>query len=197
MRYVRLLIWNLILSISVMIFVGHLYCRGRWHIYLWDFIGFMGIFWVGWVFTGVLWLALHTFVDDILAEYRLYAMRIRVSKFIDVKSCLQRISQYLCWETRPLSALNKAISVPVQVILLMTGLVVGSMYVYDFLYPISFSRYSDIAMIEALRREVEETFTVTLSDNWLHDLSTIGHDVRYSREKFLDWVDSCNILYKE
>lgn len=113
MRYVRLLIWNLILSISVMIFVGHLYCRGRWHIYLWDFIGFMGIFWVGWVFTGVLWLALHTFVDDILAEYRLYAMRIRVSKFIDVKSCLQRISQYLCWETRPLSALNKAISVPV------------------------------------------------------------------------------------
>lgn len=197
MRYVRLLIWNLILSISVMIFVGHLYCRGRWHIYLWDFIGFMGIFWVGWVFTGVLWLALHTFVDDILAEYRLYAMRIRVSKFIDVKSCLQRISQYLCWETRPLSALNKAISVPVQVILLMTGLVVGSMYVYDFLYPISFSRYSDIAMIEALRREVEETFTVTLSDNWLHDLSTIGHDVRYNREKFLDWVDSCNILHKE
>lgn len=197
MRYVRLLIWNLILSISVMIFVGHLYCRGRWHIYLWDFLGFMGIFWVGWMLTGVLWLALHTFVDDILAEYRLYVMSARVSKFVDVQSCLQRISQYLCWETRPLSALNKAISVPVQVILLMTGLVVGSMYVYDFFYPISFSRYSNIAMIEALRREVETKFTVTLSDNWLHDLSTIGHDVRYSREKFLDWMDSCNILHKE
>ena len=197
MRHLRLIVWNLVLSISVMVYIGHLYCRNRRYIYLREFLEFMGVFWVVWLLIGVLWLIVHTFVDDILAEYRLDVSITRVSTFDDLSLCLQKTAQYLCWETRFLNSLNKSMTVPVQLILLVTGIVIRSTQAFDLLYPVCFRRYSNAVKIRKLREEVQNRFNVVLVEDWLYVLSTCDHDNKYDLEKFSKWLEGSSILQKE